>query len=154
MGKIDSRFQALLRGSEFIGFDDEPVAKGRGGGSRFGYPIGARHEFLSAELIQNTPELLDAAHDSDLVIHLVTSHHGRGRCWPIVVDDPEPVEVEWTIDGVGISASTALPTGAVGVATAERFWRLNKRYGPHGLAWLETILRLADHRRSEMEVLS
>jgi CRISPR-associated endonuclease/helicase Cas3 len=34
---------------------------------------------------------------------------------------------------------------------SERYWNLTRRYGWYGLAYLEMLVRLADHRRSEEE---
>jgi hypothetical protein len=41
--------------------------------------------------------------------------------------------------------------GAVADQTAERFQTLQVRYGHHGLAYLEALLRLADHQQSKFE---
>jgi len=85
--------------------------------------------------------------DRDLVLHLIASHHGRCRPFAPVVPDNAPVDVQ-----VGDRRSTSdhgLERASSGIT--ERFWKLTDRYGWYGLAYLETILRLADHRRSEEE---
>ena len=161
LGKADPRFQAMLRGgspwsaSEVLaksaGMPNTPAARERTRAAS-GYPAAGRHELLSVRLAEAAPALLPEDDDlRDLVLHLVASHHGHCRPFaPVVVDD-DPVPVEYTL--CGHRMHWAGPTGLerLDSGIADRYWRLTRRYGWWGLAWLEALLRLADWRRSAWE---
>ena len=85
--------------------------------------------------------------DFELLLHLVASHHGRCRPFAPVVEDGEPVDVRYQ----GMRAASDHGLERVGSGVCERFWRLTRRYGWYGLAYLEALVRLADHRQSEAE---
>lgn len=162
IGKHEIRFQALLRGGDEAAalLAQEPLAKSIVGlelpewqraRRAAGYPRGARHEFMSVALLQSNPGLLSTAADPELVLYLIGTHHGRGRPFvPVVHDyDPETVEVVW--QGERMSASTNHKLWILDSGWVELFWKLVRRYGPWGLAYLEAVLRLADGERSAEE---
>lgn len=159
LGKADPRFQALLHGGDALAARrSEPWAKSRriltGAAAqrareRSGYPDGGRHELLSLRLAESHPQVLARARDKDLVRHLVVSHHGRCRPFAPVVVDPRPLTVRFRLDDWDLAHSSATGLEHLGSGVAERFWGLTRRYGWWGLAYLETCLRLADHRASE-----
>ena len=154
LGKVDQRFQSLLVGNDRVrlAMMDEPLAKSLPGVRRSsggGPPV--RHEVASVALAQSNDALMDRAHDLDLVLHLVATHHGRGRPLPTIVADPCPTELSYEVDGMLLSAHSEFSETNLALEMADRFWRLSAKYGHHGLAWLEAILRLADHRRSAEE---
>lgn len=154
IGKADRRFQAQLVGGDPVKLEtlDEPLAKSLPGVPRtWRYPRGMRHEVGSVALVNSDPEVLAQAHDPELVLHLIGTHHGCARPLPPVIEDPAPQSVSYTLDGRRLEADSDLADGSLGLDMAERFWRLVGRYGYYGLAWLETILRLADHRQSAEE---
>ncbi len=155
LGKVDTRFQAQLVGGDPVEMAmlEEPLAKslpGVGRGRR-GYPTGMRHELASVALVESNPDILDLAHDKDLVLHLVGTHHGWGRPLPPIIEDGEPQTLSYTFDGHPLQANSDLVESPLALDMADRFWRLTERYGYHGLAWLEAILRLADHQQSAEE---
>lgn len=162
LGKADLRFQSWLRGGVPLGQSNVLLAKssdmpqGRRESIkariRAGYPEGGRHELLSTRLLEGVLKNLHPDENlRDLVLHLVESHHGYCRPFaPVVFDDAAPkVALEWNGRKLEHSGPTGLERLDSGVT--ERFWHLARRYGWWGLAWLEAILRLADHRRSEWE---
>lgn len=178
LGKIDSRFQAQMLGHDpvLIAGSDQPLAKSVRGARTYGNkwpPV--RHEISSVALVQSSPDLLARAHDSDLVLHLVGTHHGHGRPLPPIRKDdcPQQLTAEGQLrddgfrlgivgdDGpvvpneasvrVRLSVSSDLAETPLALEMADRFWRLQERYGHHGLAWLEAIFRLADRQRSVEE---
>ena len=99
--------------------------------------------------MESDGSLLAGAADPELVLYLIASHHGYARPFAPIVDDPKPenVTVQWNGKARSASSRTGLERLESGVA--ERFWRLVRRYGWWGLAYLEALLRLADHRASD-----
>jgi CRISPR-associated endonuclease/helicase Cas3 len=171
IGKADPRFQLLLRAGDEVEFykDERPWAKSimRSGAKRAQalarrlskYPDGARHEVQSLAMIERMRDIVATkAHDLELVLHLVASHHGYCRPFAPPIPDPEPVDVT-------LIAHSSAQFGRIDFAAtssdhqlyrldsliADRFWSLLERYDWFGLCWLEAILRLADHRASEAE---
>jgi CRISPR-associated endonuclease/helicase Cas3 len=173
IGKADRRFQRLLRGGSEIAYLRDEVrilaksAMGIGSITEHrraqrlsGYPRGTRHEVQSLAMIEAARDCVaGVARDVDieLVMHLVASHHGHCRPFAPPAMDAAPIDVrlDWfTSDGFGTFSFTA--TSAHGLhrldsPLADRFWALTAKYGWLELCWLETILRLADHRASEVE---
>ena len=96
---------------------------------------------------------LGSAHDPDLVLWLIGTHHGFGRpFFPPIVDGDAGGTIELDLeDGVRMRAPVDHGLVRLDAGWVERFERLRRRYGPWGLARLEAILRLADHRASEEE---
>ena len=179
LGKVDPRFQAQLHGHDPVRMAEsegmgEPLAKSLRRvrpHPRKWPPV--RHEFSSVALAQSDEALLERAHDRDLVLHLVGTHHGFGRPLPTIRTDDRPHhltaagwlddegfrisaagdsrQVEESGGPVFMSSSSDLAETALALEMADRFWRLQERYGHHGLAWLEAIIRLADHQQSAEE---
>ena len=158
VGKADRRFQRWLSPDAHVGEPGYiPRAKSDMATSRWsaarrdaGWPRGGRHEELSARLARDW--LSKATHsldpgEQDLLVHLIVSHHGKGRPLVVPVGDGAAEQVEWTFpDGIRSEASGDL--AQTDWSQPSRFRRLNNRYGPWGLALLETIVRQADHEVS------
>jgi CRISPR-associated endonuclease/helicase Cas3 len=136
-GKRDRRFQAMLRGvSRLSRFDAGPtLAKSgrrgvRGEGKRAGLPELWRHEVHSVLAAGDDPFVAGLEEgDRELLLWLIATHHGGGRSFFPFIEGGEPRDAE---------------QNAIGVDQAARGARLSSRYGPHGLAWMEAVLRLAD----------
>lgn len=164
LGKWDPRFQAWLRGIAVFAptGPDEILAKSaaisprnvaaiRRGRALASYPDGARHEALSVALAGRVlPEIADTV-DVDLVLHLIASHHGHARPWFPVPATVESFPLQVDLGGHKLEVDVDYPALQTDEECVDRFWRLVRRYGWWGLAYLEAILRLADQRRSENE---
>lgn len=102
---------------------------------------GYRHEFGSLPHLKRDERLKALPEDlRELALHIVAAHHGFGR--PIM-----------RTSGCEDAPPSLLQQRAREVAL--RFARLQRRWGPWGLAWWETLLRAADQQASrENEKLS
>jgi len=154
-GKVDVRYQAWLLGGDLMAaqYEPKPVAKSGsnpvGRQEAVGLPKGFRHELLSLMFSAKSGDV--EGETRDLALHLVASHHGRCRPLAPVIPDGNADCVCY--GGTSIckqerfdGAPHRLDSGV-----ADRFWRLARRYGWWGLAYLEALFRLADWRASEAE---
>jgi CRISPR-associated endonuclease/helicase Cas3 len=129
-GKRADRWQRAFRAPR----GSEPYAKTTG-------PIDLsvlasyRHEFGSLRYVEENTVFEGLPQDlQQLVLHLVASHHGQAR--PVIgtlgCEDAPPSVLEERARKVAL-----------------RFAWLQERWGPWGLAWLETLLRAADQQASK-----
>ncbi len=169
LGKADLRFQAMLLGSSLDLAAMQPklwAKSARGSASRRmpaessarrtdadQLPSGFRHEMLSLKFAQQLQH--DLGPDSlEVMLHSIAAHHGHARPFaPVVIDDAPP---DVGLDKLFPSSTTEqklnlstkqrlrLPAHRLDSGISERFWKLNRRFGWWGLAWLESTLRLAD----------
>jgi CRISPR-associated endonuclease/helicase Cas3 len=156
LGKAEPRFQILLRGGDRLQSVDTLLAKSHRIGdpararALAGLPAGIRHESWSVAavdaLLKDEAEAL-----RELVLWLVGTHHGHGRPFFPPVTDEAASDFAIPVNGQEIR----IP-GDPGLQRLDSFWfelaeRLQARFGPWQLAFLEALVRLADHRVSETE---
>ncbi|MDE0648237.1 MAG: type I-U CRISPR-associated helicase/endonuclease Cas3 [Cyanobacteria bacterium MAG IRC4_bin_6] len=150
IGKADLRFQRWLDPEDQSG---PAMAKSNAPRHRWeamrvqsGWPRGGRHEDLSARLVlawlQQQPNW-GTPLERYLLVHLVISHHGKGR--PVVppAADGTGERVRSVVAGIDVEASADL--ARIDWEQPARFRRLNDHFGPWGLALLEAIVIRSDH---------
>ena len=86
-------------------------------------------------LVEADAEFLDHP-ERDLILHLITAHHGRGRPHFPVDEAFDPHHPESRC-------------AEVAREVPRRYARLQRRFGRWGLAYLESLLRAADYLASE-----
>lgn len=160
-GKADPRFQIVLSGGHIWNAPTaDALAKSArwpvlGAWKRAGLPEGWRHEALSVRLARVHPRFAQA-NDPALVLWLVGTHHGHGRPF-FHFSDSDPDTTPCPALGAKPWPATTAPGPESlafdfdGADWPELARILQRRHGVWGLAFLEAVLRLADHRASEAE---
>lgn len=170
--------QAVYRLTD--GSPDEPLAKSGQKGRLVYKPRSERrhfrHELASALALINHPALAvadptetDLALDGDLVTYLVGAHHGRVRLSiPSRADEDERsvlgVRQDDSLCAVDLGNGESTPKALLSLQVTRlgsaqdgalswtaRSTRLLDVHGPFRLAWLETLVRIADWRASNQE---
>jgi CRISPR-associated endonuclease/helicase Cas3 len=171
-GKADPRFQAWLHNGNRRKADLFPVRLAKSivpmptkvdrdaARQQAGYPKGGRHELHSVRLAECDGVLPTDSESRDLILHLIASHHGYCRPFAPVIDDAKAETFSYAsqdgelkkhllIFAPDTSANSGHGLERIDSGVADRFWKLTRRYGWWGLAWLESMLRLADWAASD-----
>ncbi|MBV6416970.1 MAG: hypothetical protein CMLOHMNK_01588 [Steroidobacteraceae bacterium] len=172
LGKLHAVFQQSMYRCRPPADPTRPLAKSDCAG-----PMHHRRRYFRHELASMLGWLAqhDGERDADLVAYLILAHHGKVRM------SLRAMPTEQADSGVkrfarGIHEGDLLPAlefdgehsdattlnlalmeiglGGQGPSWSERSLRLLDQYGPFRLAWLETLVRLADWRASAAEQLA
>lgn len=140
-------------------------------------PCGVRHgrRYFRHELASMLAWLAHCSSetDADLIAYLIAAHHGKVRMSLRALPDEAPPKDSNRRFARGVWEGDILPAIALpdetipetilrldlmsigetpmGASWAERTQRLLEAFGPFRLAWLETLLRIADWRASRLE---
>ena len=150
IGKADARFQRWLdpqrESAPLLAKSDAPRHRWEAMRVSSGWPRGGRHEDLSARLVctwlAQRPDW-GSPLQRDLLVHLVISHHGKGRPLVPPAADGTTGSVSGIVQDVSVTAHADL--AVVDWEQPGRFRRLQMQLGPWGLALLEAIVIRADH---------
>ena len=137
---------------------EHPLAKSpapwsRGAARDSGLPDGWRHEALSVRMAHTHPHF-NRAHDPGLVLWLIGTHHGLGRPFFGFADPTDPTPQPclgvdaWCLAN-DVHGPQSLAFDLDGLDWPALYEELKVRYGIWGLAHLEALVRLADHRACE-----
>jgi CRISPR-associated endonuclease/helicase Cas3 len=139
LGKADLSYQRIRLGNHraSTGIFLAKSKRGRNGKDTLRY----RHEVGSVKMLDDV---------SPLTKHLVGTHHGYGRPGFPFCDKGRPT-IAFSQQGATRTADGSQDLDKIGGEWREQFANLERDYSPWGLAYLEAILRLADHRVSEAE---
>jgi len=159
LGKLDPRFQAMLRqssprtavGAPLAKSERAPRTKQERDDARevHRYPRGARHELLSAALVESRC-------DEELLLHLIATHHGSGRPFASPVTENEaaqPLVAQLLDESLDLN-TCAQQISKWNAILPERFWRIVRKHGWWGEAYCQAVFRLADHAQSREEQMA
>ena len=157
IGKADPRFQDFLCGGP-VESDGQPLRAKSGEGEltrteirerwkECGMPDGWRHELCSLDLLEANPSLFDRVPEArrPLLFHLIGTHHGFGRILPPAIDNAGAPVFERELSGQLCRVAARHDWYRLDSGWIDQFAALQRQFGWHGLAWLEAIVRLADH---------
>jgi CRISPR-associated endonuclease/helicase Cas3 len=157
IGKADPRFQDFLFGGP-LESDGEPLRAKSGDGELTAeeiakrwkacdLPTGWRHELCSLDLLEANPSLLDPIPKErrPLFRHVVGAHHGFGRILPPVINNTGAPAFEHEFTGRLRRLAARRDWYRLDSGWIDQFAALQQQFGWHGLAFLEAIVRLADH---------
>ncbi len=158
IGKADNRFQLMLHEGRLdatllaksgIPFNDRQRAKSAR--DLAGIPQGLRHELASLAMLMAKEPSEFPVQEMTLICALVATHHGFARPFfgPQAATPHDAVAYSDEQFG-SFAAENPYAQGSVGGSAPQLFADAVANYGYYGFAWLEAILRLADHVASRM----